>query len=77
MENNLDKATVQHYNKLTVEDVEKALTKLQENGIDNPFNYPKYHGEGIYEISKGCFTGQRGMEEFNKSITKHIKQWHL
>lgn len=76
MENNLDKATVQHYNKLTVEDVEKAIASMP----DNPFDYPKYHGEGIYEISKGCFTGQRGMEEFNKSITKHtkhIKQWHL
>jgi hypothetical protein len=73
MENNLDKATVQHYNKLTVEDVEKVLASMP----DNPFDYPKYLGEGIYEISKGCFTGQRGMEEFNKSLTDHIKQWHL
>ena len=65
---NKEEISQQYYKKLTVEDVEKAILKLQEDGIDNPFDYPKYYGEGIYEISKGCFTNEKGMEEFMKQL---------
>ena len=53
-----------YYKPLTIEMFEKVLSEMP----DHPFDYPKYHGEGIYEISKGCFTNKKGMEEFNKCL---------
>ena len=43
---------------------------------NNPFDYPKYHGEGIYEISKGCFTNEKGMKEFNKSLGLKVYEYY-
>lgn len=58
-----------YYKKLTIDMFEKVLLEMS----NNPFDYPKYHGEEIYEISKGCFTNKQGMEEFNKCLKGIIK----
>ena len=57
------------YKKITVDDIEKILSKSPS------LQYPKYHGEGIYEVSKGCFTGRLGMKMFNEAFEKHIKEY--
>ena len=57
-----------YYKNLTVEMLEKVLSEMP----NNPFDYPKYYGEGIYEISKGCFINEKGMEEFNKCLKDSI-----
>lgn len=59
-----------YYKNLTAEMFEKVLSEMP----NNPFDYPKYHGEGIYEISKGCFTNEKGMKEFNKSLKDSINE---
>ena len=58
-----------YYKNLTVEMLEKVLSEIP----NNPFDYPKHHGEGIYEISKGCFTNKKGIEEFNKHLLCKVK----
>ena len=59
------------YSKLTLKDIEEFL-------IDMPdLAYPKYHGDGLYEISKGCFTGSEGIKMFNEALTNELKNFGI
>jgi len=58
------------YKQITIEDIEKLLKLHPE------LEYPKYYGEGLYEISKGCFTGEKGLELFEYELTKQLKDFY-
>ena len=53
---------------------ENNIKVLDVKGIEdaivnqNDLNFVKDHGNGVYEIGKGMFTGARGLEEFDKAV---------
>lgn len=55
------------YKELTVDDMDKILSEFSE------LDYPKYHGNGLYEISKGVFCNEIAMKEFDKALLEELK----
>jgi hypothetical protein len=50
--------------------------KLTQQGIDKIFEtssiaqYPRYVGNGIYEVMKGCFTNRKGLDDIDREFSK-------
>ena len=53
---------------ITLESVENILKDFPE------LSYPRYYSNGVYEISKGCFTGAKGYHTFIDAVDKELKK---
>lgn len=70
---------------LTLEDLSKKLNELFENISDeHSLEYPKHHvweKDGVkhssWEISKGVFTGDGGMEMFEELVKKECEKLYI
>lgn len=48
---------------------EWTLKELEDTFKELDFpEYPRYLGDGLWELSPGCYTGQRGIELFNRLL---------
>jgi len=59
------------YQKLTIELIKSKLKDIFNDKLD----YPKYHEDGLYEISKGCFTNKQGYKQFEDVLRKQLKNY--
>lgn len=52
----------------SLKDLEEAI---KEVGLPE---YPKYLGNGLWKLSEGCITGQRGYELYMEKLKKQVKK---
>lgn len=43
------------------------------DALDAISTYPRYKGNGLYEIAPGCITGKKGVELFMKHVKNYTK----
>lgn len=36
--------------------------------------YPKYLGNGLWQLADGCITGENGLEAFDKAVLEQLKR---
>ncbi len=58
-----------------MQDFEKFAESTEGKSMLEFLNYPKDWGNGIWEISKGLFTGYQGVIEFDKAFRKKAKEY--
>ena len=55
---------------LTLKQIEETLKKVDQG---NPF-YPRYLGDGLFEVIPGVIGGERFMEEVNNAIFEELRK---
>ena len=53
---------------------EISLKELEDIARDVMPEYPKYLGNGLWELHPGCYTGQKGYEMFMEEMRKAAKE---
>ena len=52
-------------------DFENAFASLDDKTKES-LNYPRYHGNGMFELDKGVFGGEKLVEELNQAILDEV-----
>ena len=53
---------------IALKDIMEAIEK-----VELP-EYPKYLGNGLWQLADGCITGENGLEAFDKAVLEQLKR---
>ena len=53
---------------IALKDIMEAMEKV---GLPE---YPKYLGNGLWQLADGCITGKKGLEAFDKAALEQLKR---
>jgi hypothetical protein len=60
---------------MTQEEKDLSWKNLEEVMKSVGFSeYPKYLGNGVWELGKGVYSNERAVEELNKAIVEQVKK---
>ena len=76
--NQLSSSTLNMYNNLTVEKLNKALDEIFSTIVEKD-NLPPYGyvGGGLYHIGNGAYCNRKGFDEFEKELSAQLDTYSL